>query len=173
MSSSHQATRQAIETAWRFEAGKIIAAITRLVRDVGLAEELAQDALVAALEHWPKDGLPDNPAAWLMATAKNRALDRLRQYALHQRKQEELGADKVVVEIVAYGPGLGMLKFDAPTNSRVSEAIKSGVTVQACENTMRNQKLVREDMLPKIGYVPSGVVQLMRRQKEGYAYIRP
>ena len=82
-----------IDAVWRIEAAKIIGAVARMVRDVGLAEELAQDALVSALEHWPKDGIPDNPAAWLMATAKNRALDRLRQEALHARKQQELGAD--------------------------------------------------------------------------------
>ena len=82
-----------IDAVWRIEAAKIIGAIARRVRDVGLAEELAQDALVAALEHWPKDGIPDNPGAWLMTTAKNRALDHLRQQALHARKQQELGAD--------------------------------------------------------------------------------
>ena len=82
-----------IDAVWRIEAAKIIGALARLVRDVGLAEELTQDALVAALEHWPRDGIPDNPGAWLMATAKNRALDRLRQQALHARKQQELGAD--------------------------------------------------------------------------------
>jgi RNA polymerase sigma factor (sigma-70 family) len=82
-----------IDAVWRIEAAKIIGALARRVRDVGLAEELAQDALVAALEHWPQDGIPDNPGAWLMTTAKNRALDHLRQRALHLRKQEELGAD--------------------------------------------------------------------------------
>jgi RNA polymerase sigma factor (sigma-70 family) len=82
-----------IDAVWRIEAGKIIGAVARLVRDVGLAEELAQDALVAALEHWPCEGMPDNPAAWLMTTAKHRALDRLRQETLHLRKQQELGAD--------------------------------------------------------------------------------
>ena len=87
------ATHQAIDAVWRIESAKIVAGVARLVRDVGLAEELAQDALVAALEHWPKDGVPDNPGAWLMATAKNRALDRLRQHALHARKHEELGHD--------------------------------------------------------------------------------
>ena len=71
----------------------IIAGVARLVRDIGLAEELAQDALVAALEHWPSDGVPDNPGAWLMATAKNRALDRLRRDKLHASKHEELGHD--------------------------------------------------------------------------------
>ena len=90
---SLSATHHAIEAVWRIESAKVIAHVARLVRDVGLAEELAQDALVAALEHWPDEGLPNNPAAWLMATAKNRALDRLRQDALHARKQEELGHD--------------------------------------------------------------------------------
>ena len=82
-----------IDAVWRLESARIIGAIARRVRDVGLAEELAQDALVAALEHWPKDGIPDNPGAWLMATAKNRALDRLRQLNLHHARQQELGAD--------------------------------------------------------------------------------
>ena len=85
------AVHRAIDAVWRIESAKIIAAVARLVRDVGLAEELAQDALLAALEHWPAEGLPDNPAAWLMTTAKHRALDRLRQRALHERKHEELG----------------------------------------------------------------------------------
>jgi RNA polymerase sigma factor (sigma-70 family) len=84
---------RAIAAVWRIESARIVGALARRVRDVGLAEELAQDALVAALEHWPVDGLPDNPGAWLMTTAKNRALDRLRQQALHARKQQELGAD--------------------------------------------------------------------------------
>jgi len=82
-----------IDAVWRLESARIIGALARRVRDVGLAEELAQDALVAALEHWPTDGVPDNPGAWLMATAKNRALDRLRQFTLHHQKQQELGAD--------------------------------------------------------------------------------
>jgi len=83
----------AIDAVWRIERPKIIAVLARMVRDVGLAEDLAQDALVAALEHWPAEGVPDKPAAWLMATAKHRALDRLRQASLHAKKQEELGAD--------------------------------------------------------------------------------
>jgi len=87
--------------------------------------------------------------------------------------QDDLGADKVAIEIVAYGPGIGMLKFDASTNSRVSDAIKSGVAVQACENTMRNQKLVRADMHPAVSYVSAGVVQIIRRQQEGWSYLRP
>ncbi|MES2990067.1 MAG: hypothetical protein V4844_01490 [Pseudomonadota bacterium] len=87
--------------------------------------------------------------------------------------QDELGADKVTVEIVAYGPGIGMLKLDAATNSRVTDAIKAGVAVQACENTMRNQKLELADMHPNVTYVPAGVVQIIRRQQAGWAYLRP
>ena len=87
--------------------------------------------------------------------------------------QDDLGAANVRVEIVAYGPGIGMLKFDAPTNSRISEAIKNGVAVQACENTMRNQKLAKADMHPNVTYVPAGVVQSVKRQQEGWAYLRP
>jgi RNA polymerase sigma factor (sigma-70 family) len=83
----------AIDAVWRLESARIIGALARRVRDVGLAEELAQDALVAALEHWPTDGIPDNPGAWLMTAAKNKALDRIRQLALHHDKQQELGAD--------------------------------------------------------------------------------
>jgi len=80
-----------IETVWRMESPKIIAALSRLVRDVGVAEELAQDALVAALEQWPGDGVPRNPAAWLMGTAKHRALDHLRRGPMLDRRHEQLG----------------------------------------------------------------------------------
>jgi RNA polymerase sigma factor (sigma-70 family) len=78
---------------WRNESGVVIAKLTRMLRDVGLAEELAQDALVAALEHWPHAGIPDNPGAWLMTTAKNRALDRLRQQTMQARKHEAIGQE--------------------------------------------------------------------------------
>jgi RNA polymerase sigma factor (sigma-70 family) len=82
---------RAIEAVWRIESARIIAGLVRIMRDVGLAEELAQDALVAALEQWPESGVPDNPGAWLMATAKHRAIDRLRRNQLLVRKQEQLG----------------------------------------------------------------------------------
>ncbi|OZI25163.1 RNA polymerase sigma factor [Bordetella genomosp. 7] len=88
--SSRDAVHQAIEAVWRIESAKVVAHAARLVRDVGLAEELAQDALVTALERWPVDGIPDNPGAWLMTAAKRRALDRLRQDTLHARKHEQL-----------------------------------------------------------------------------------
>jgi predicted RNA polymerase sigma factor len=76
-----------IDAVWRIESPRLIAGLARMVRDVGLAEDLAQDALVAALERWPESGIPDNPAAWLMATAKRRAIDQLRRRALLERKQ--------------------------------------------------------------------------------------
>jgi RNA polymerase sigma factor (sigma-70 family) len=91
--SQDLATHRAIEAVWRMESAKVIAVVARMVRDVSLAEEFAQDALIAAIEHWRVDGVPDNPGAWLMTTAKHRALDRLRQDALHARKHEELGLD--------------------------------------------------------------------------------
>lgn len=91
--SASAATHAAIEAVWRIECAKIVATVARLTRDVGLAEECAQDALVSALEHWPADGVPANPAAWLVASAKNRALDKLRHHALRDKRLEELGLD--------------------------------------------------------------------------------
>ena len=88
-----------VEALWRIESAKIIAALTRFTRDVGVSEELAQDALVAALEQWPESGVPDNPGAWLTAIAKNRAIDRYRRNKLLERKHEELGRELKVQEI--------------------------------------------------------------------------
>jgi RNA polymerase sigma factor (sigma-70 family) len=82
---------KAIDAVWRIESARLIAGLTRMVRDVGLAEELAQDALVAALEQWPESGIPRNPGAWLMGTAKHRAIDRLRRRKLVERKHQEIG----------------------------------------------------------------------------------
>src|SRR5512141_1438381 len=79
-------THRTIAAVWRIEAGRLIAGLARMVRDVGTAEELAQDALVAAMEQWPQAGVPDNPGAWLMTTAKRRAIDRLRRDELIERK---------------------------------------------------------------------------------------
>ena len=87
--------------------------------------------------------------------------------------QDDLNADAIDLEIVVYGPGIGMLKADSAVAKRVADALKAGVQVVACENTMRNQKLARSDMLPNIGYVSAGVVELMKKQQLGYAYIRP
>src|SRR5580704_6272335 len=85
------ATHRTIDAVWRIESARLIAGLARIVRDVGLAEDLAQDALVAALEQWPESGVPQNPGAWLMATAKHRAIDHLRRAKLLDRKHEELG----------------------------------------------------------------------------------
>lgn len=87
--------------------------------------------------------------------------------------QADLGAANVDVEIVAYGPGIGMLKLDSPVANRVGEATAAGVKVMACENTMNGQKLVRGDMLGSIGYVNAGVVEIMQRQQQGWSYLRP
>jgi len=84
---------RAIDAVWRIESARVIAGLARIVRDVGLAEDLAQDALVAALEQWPESGVPDNPGAWLMATAKHRGIDRLRHKKMAERKQEQLGRE--------------------------------------------------------------------------------
>ena len=84
------ATRKAIETVWRIESARLIGGLVRMVHDVGLAEDLAQEALVTALERWPETGIPDTPGAWLMATAKNRAIDHLRQHKMRERKHEAI-----------------------------------------------------------------------------------
>lgn len=93
--------------------------------------------------------------------------------ALNNAKNVQKELKGAVIEIVAYGPGIGMLKADSEVASRIGEAVDSGIKVVACENTMRGQKLTRSDMNAKVGFVPSGVVELMERQMEGYSYIRP
>jgi len=87
--------------------------------------------------------------------------------------QDDVGAANVDIEIVVYGPGIGMLKLESPSASRIADAMKSSVKVIACENTMRGQKLTRDDMLPALSYVPAGVTEIMTKQSEGWAYLRP
>jgi len=87
--------------------------------------------------------------------------------------QTDLGAKNVDIEIVAYGPGIGMLKADSVVGNRIGEALGAGVKVIACENTMRGQKLARADMLPNLEYVPAGVTEIMKKQQQGWSYIRP
>lgn len=91
MTVTAASVERVVEAVWRIESARIIAAVARMLRDVGTAEELAQDALVSALERWPETGVPDNPAAWLMTVAKHRALDLLRQRRLQQDKQDQIG----------------------------------------------------------------------------------
>jgi RNA polymerase sigma factor (sigma-70 family) len=92
-------TQRAIDAVWKIESPRLIAGLARIVRDVGVAEDLAQDALVAALEQWPKSGVPDKPGAWLMATAKHRAIDYFRRNARVERKHEELGRELAIKEM--------------------------------------------------------------------------
>ncbi len=87
--------------------------------------------------------------------------------------QQDLGAANVDIEVVAYGPGINMLKFESPVAERIDAAIKAGVKIAACENSMKALKLAKPDMDASIGYVPAGVTEIIKRQYEGYAYIRP
>src|SRR6266403_2455029 len=108
-------THRAIEAVWRIESAKLVAGLARIVRDVGLAEELAQDALVAALEQWPGSGVPDNPGAWLMATAKHRALDHFRRNKLLERKHEELG------RVLKSQQESALANFEIPENREIED----------------------------------------------------
>lgn len=108
-------TSRAIEAVFRIEQAKLIARLTRMVRDIGLAEELAQDALVAALEQWPKTGIPDNPGAWLMTAAKHRAVDFFRRNKLLERKHEQLGYELQVEQETAH------LDLDAALDDQVGD----------------------------------------------------
>src|SRR6266581_3693901 len=88
-----QKVAETIDAVWRIESARLIAGLARIVGDIGIAEDLAQDALVAALEQWPESGVPDKPGAWLMATGKHRAIDVIRRKTLLERKQEEIGRE--------------------------------------------------------------------------------
>ena len=103
----------------------------------------------------------NDPAKWNLALNNARNL------------QADLGANNVQIEIVAYGPGISMLKSDSVVGNRIGEALSSGVRIEACENTMRGQKLAKSDMLNGIGYVGAGVVEIMQKQQQGWAYLRP
>ena len=103
----------------------------------------------------------NDPAKWNLALNNARNL------------QDDVGAANIDIEIVAYGPGIGMLKLDSTAATRVNEAIKANVKLIACENTLRAQKLTRDDMLPALSYVPAGVTEIMTKQSEGWAYLRP
>ena len=137
------------------------------VISVGLPQLAAADVTPAAAksakpQHKVVFQVSDNdPAKWNLAlnNAKN--------------VQQDLGENSVDIEIVAYGPGIGMLKLESPVGTRIAEAMAAGVNVVACTNTMTGQKLTQQDMLPNIGYVKAGVVELMEKQQQGWAYIRP
>ena len=137
---------------------------------------LAALALFAALSLAAPAALGDN------ATTKNHVVLQVSDndpgkwnLALNNARnlQTDLGAQNVEIEIVAYGPGISMLKAESVVGNRIGEALKSGVNVSACQNTMRGQKLTKADMLEGIAYVPAGVVEIMQRQQQGWAYLRP
>lgn len=122
----------------------------------------AQAAETAGARHKVVFQVSDNdPAKW------NLTLNNIRNV------QQDLGGENVAIELIAYGPGLNMLKLDSPVAARVAETLGSGAGVFACENTMINTKTGKSDLLPNIGFVKAGVTALILRQSEGWAYIRP
>ena len=133
-------------------AATLAAAI--LVLPVGVQAQAERQRIVLQVSD-------NDPAKWNLALNNARNL------------QADLGRDKVQVEIVAYGPGLNMLKAESKVADRLAQALDNDVGLMACENTMRNTKTKREDMYGGIGYVPAGVVHILKRQREGWAYIRP
>ena len=148
-----------------------VVAFTRLVSIMAFAVVASVATLASA-----------NAAAQASTTPKNRVVMQVSDadpakwnLALNNARnlQTDLGAANVDIEIVAYGPGIGMLKSESVVGNRISEALGQGVAVSACENTMRGQKLTKTDMLDGIGYVPAGVVEIMHKQQQGWAYLRP
>lgn len=138
-----------------------IAVVLALIVTLGALQGCSSTGSSGSREKVVMQVSDNDPAKWNLAlnNAKN--------------VQQMIGADKVEVEIVVYGPGVNMLKMDSAVAGRVDEAKNANVKVVACENTMKSLKLTRDDMLPNTSYVPAGVVELMKKQKEGYAYIRP
>ena len=124
-----------IDAVWRIESARLIAGLTRIVRDVGLAEELAQDALVAALEQWPESGVPDNPGAWLMGTAKHRAIDHFRRREMLERKHEELGRE------LAMQQELAVPDMDAAIDDNIGDDLLSLVFI-ACHPVLSTEARV-------------------------------
>lgn len=123
----------------------------------------AQTAAAAKKPHRLVIQVSDNdPARWNMALNNTR------------NAIEDIGGpDKIDVEVVAYGPGINMLKGDSPVGNRIADLVKTGVKVVACENTMKGLKLEKSEMLPTIGYVSAGVTEIMKKQQEGWSYVRP
>jgi uncharacterized protein len=135
---------------------KLLALLLTLLFSLFALNAFAQDKERVVLQVSDND-----PAKW------NLALNNARNI------QQDLGADKVVVEIVAYGPGLNMLKMESAVAPRLAQALDGNVRLLACENTMRNTKVTKNDLYGGIGFVQAGVTHIMKRQKEGWAYIRP
>jgi intracellular sulfur oxidation DsrE/DsrF family protein len=165
------ASAPANEAAGRRTGEIMLARRSGLFAGLVLASALCLNAGSAAGAESPQSAAQRNRVVIQVSDAEpskwNLALNNARNI------QTDIGASNVDIEIVAYGPGLGMLKADSVVGHRIDEAGKAGVKILACENTMRAQKLTQADMLPGIEYVPAGVVELMQRQQQGWAYIRP
>lgn len=128
-------------------------ALTGLAPVAGAADKAKEKVVIQVSD--------DSPKTW------NQALNVVKNI------QQAYGKGKVRIEVVAFGNGIGMLKMDSEVGNRIDETLQSGAHVYACENTMRGQKLSKDDMLSKIGYVPAGVIEIINRQKEGWIVIRP
>lgn len=128
--------------------------LTMSLADVVANEAVAKEQVVIQVSD-------DNPKTW------NQALNVVRNI------QKAYGKDNVDIEVVAFGHGIGMLKMDSVVGNRIDDTLKAGVHVNACMNTMRGQKLSKQDMLPTIGYVPAGVIEIVKKQREGWAVLRP
>ena len=138
-----------------------IAAIALGTALCALAPTVANAAGAAKRDRVVMQVSDNDPAKWNLAL--NNA----------ENLQQALGAKNVDIEIVAYGPGINMLKAESIVGNRIDDAMKAGVKLEACQVTMRKAKLTKADMLDKIGYVPGGVVEIMHREQQGWAYIRP
>ncbi len=141
---------------------KLLQILTVLAAFATAVAPAVQAAETAAARHKVVFQVSDNdPAKW------NLALNNIRNV------QQDLGRENVDIELITYGPGLNMLKVDSVVAARIAETLSAGAGVFACENTMRNTKTTKADLLPNIGFVKAGVTALMLRQSEGWAYIRP
>lgn len=141
---------------FRITLGAMLAGLVLLGTQVMPSSAMAQDKSKVVLQVSDND-----PAKWNLALNNASNL------------QKDVGKDNIEIQIVAYGPGINMLKAESEVGNRVQEAKDAGIKTVACMNTMRKANLKQDDMLPSIGFVPSGVVELMKKQEQGYAYLRP
>src|SRR5437879_6527382 len=147
-------THRAIDAVWRIESARLIAGLARIVRDVGLAEDFAQDALVAALEQWPESGVPDKPGAWLMATAKHRAIDHFRRSQRLERKHEELGREALGIRSApreSWPARLALVSSRAVASFRLTPLTRPSTTISATTSCAWCSPLVIRCSRPRRG----------------------